>query len=83
MTNMAPVTVTRYMIYLQLVIIIFGTKFGFKISYLASVMVMVSYLVKFHEFPNTVEHVVVLGSGAGHLLYDGGHVTEDRGVQQG
>ena len=81
MTNMAPVTVTRYMIYLQL-LIIFGKKFGLKISYLASVMVMVSYLVKFHEFPNTVEHVVVLGSGAGHLLYDGCHVTEYRGVQQ-
>ena len=54
-----------------------------KMSPIINVMVVASYLVKFHEFPNTVEHVVVLGSGAGHLLYDGSDMTKDRGIQQG
>ena len=40
-------------------------------------------LVQLHELPDAVEHVVVLGGGARHLLDDGGHVAEDRGVQQG
>ena len=46
-------------------------------------MIHYAHLVKFHKFPNTVEHVVVLGSGAGHLLYDGSDMTKDRGIQQG
>ena len=55
-----------------------GGQFG-KMSNISHI----SYLVKFHEFPHTVEHVMVLGSGAGHLLYDGCDVTKYRGVQQG
>ena len=46
-------------------------------------MMICAHLVKFHKFPNTVEHVVILGSSAGHLLYYGGHVTKDCGVEQG
>lgn len=46
-------------------------------------MIYCAHLVKFHKFPNTVEHVVILGSSAGHLLYYGGHVTKDCGVEQG
>ena len=42
-----------------------------------------SHLVKLHELPDAVEHVVVLGRGAGHLLDDGGHVSEDGGVEEG
>ena len=42
-----------------------------------------SHLVKLHELPDAVEHVVVLGGGARHLLDDGGHVSEDGGVEEG
>ena len=40
------------------------------------------YLVQFHEFSDTVEHVMIFSSGTGHLLDDGSHVTKYRGVQQ-
>ena len=37
--------------------------------------------MKLHELPDAVQHVVVLGRGAGHLLDDGRHVTEDGGIK--
>lgn len=40
------------------------------------------HLVQLHELAHVVEHVVVLGGGRRHLLDDGGHVPEDRGVQE-
>ncbi len=38
--------------------------------------------MKFHKFSDTVEHIMVLCGGASHLLNDGGHMTENGGVQQ-
>ena len=40
-----------------------------------------THLVKFHELPDTVEHIVILGRGACHLLDDGRHVTKDSGIK--
>lgn len=40
------------------------------------------HFVQLHEFSDIVQHVVVLSRCRSHLLYDGGDVTENRGVQQ-
>ena len=40
-------------------------------------------LVQEHEFLDGVEHFVVLCGGQGHVVDDGGHVTEDGGVEEG
>ena len=41
------------------------------------------HLVENHELPHAVQHLVVLGGGECHVVYDGRHVPEDGGVQQG
>ena len=40
-------------------------------------------LVQDHELPHPVQHLVVLGSGQGHVVDDGRHVPEDGGVEEG
>ena len=40
-------------------------------------------LMQLHELPNAVEHVVVFGRGARHLLDDCGHMPKYGRVQQG
>ena len=40
-----------------------------------------SHLVKLHELPDTVEHIVILGRGTRHLLDDGCNVTKDSGIK--
>ena len=40
-----------------------------------------THLVKFHELPDTVEHVVIFGRGTRHLLDNGRHVTKDSGIK--
>lgn len=40
-------------------------------------------LVQLHKLPHVVEHVVVLGCGAGHLLDDRSHVAKDGRVEEG
>ena len=40
-------------------------------------------LVQDHELPHPVQHLVVLGSGQGHVVDDGRHVAEDGGVEEG
>ena len=44
---------------------------------------LIIYLMQFHELSDAVEHVVVLGGGAGHLLDDRGHMPKYRRVEQG
>lgn len=40
------------------------------------------HLMKLHELPHIVQHVVVFGGGRGHLLDNRGDVTENCGVQE-
>ena len=35
-----------------------------------------------HELPDSIEHLVVLGRGLGHVVNDRRHVTKDGGIQQ-
>lgn len=39
-------------------------------------------LIKFQEVPHVVQHLVVAVGVGVHLLEDGGHVSEDRGVEK-
>ena len=44
---------------------------------------LIIHLMQFHELSDAVEHIVVLGGGARHLLDDRRHMPEYRRVQQG
>ena len=46
-------------------------------------IMLIIYLMQFHELSDAVEHIVVLGGGARHLLDDRGHMPKYRRVQQG
>ena len=54
----------------------------FRIRILNIIMLII-HLMQFHELSDAVEHIVVLGGGAGHLLDDRGHMPKYRRVEQG
>lgn len=38
--------------------------------------------MQFHKFTYIIEHIMIFSRGRGHLLYDGGNMTKNRGIKQ-